>query len=273
LKVKKYNWARFKINNSRDQQLAALLLRSKSEPGIGRQETGKNPLVIVCHGFTGSKEGRGQAVAMGEQLSLLGYSTLLFDFAGSGESDGENHDRTLSGQVEDLAAVVEWVRQEGFGPIILCGRSFGGSTALSFAAGDQQIDAVCTWAAVARLEELFLTLIGGDAAGPADELVTIENEEGQLTLKRRFFQDLSKHHLTACAAAVSPGSLLIVHGSADQSVPPEDAKILYQAAGEPKKLVIIEGADHRFSSHTEAVWQTFFSWLKELPLHRLTDLN
>jgi putative redox protein len=266
--VEKINWIQFRIKNNRDQHLAALLLRSKSEPDSGRQETGKNPLVIVCHGFTGSKESRGQALAMGEELALLGYGTLLFDFAGSWESDGEDRDRTLSGQVDDLAAIVRWARQKGFGPIILSGRSFGGSTVLSYAARDQQIDAVCTWAAVTRLERLFLPLIGGSAAGPAEELVTIKSEEGQLALKRRFFQDLSKHDLVSCAAAISPRSLLIVHGSADQSVPVEDAEILYQAAGEPKKLVIIEGADHRFSGHTEKVWQAFFSWLAKVESDR-----
>ena len=271
--MEEINWTQFRIKNNRDQRLAALLLRSKSEPDSGRQETGKNPLVIVCHGFTGSKEGRGQALAMGEQLALLGYGTLLFDFAGSGESDGENRDRTLSGQVDDLAAIVRWARQQSFGPIILSGRSFGGSTVLSYAARDQQIDAVCTWAAVTRLERLFLPLIGGSAAGPAEELVTIKSEEGQLALKLKFFQDLSQHDLASCAAAISPRSLLIVHGSDDQSVPAADAEILYQAAGEPKKLVIIEGADHRFSSHTDQVWQAFFSWLEELPLHRLSNLN
>ncbi len=262
--MSKENWLRFKITNCRGQQLAALLLRSELERKQGISKTGNRSLVIVCHGFTGSKEGRGQALAMGEQLTLLGYSTLLFDFAGSGESDGENRDRTLSGQVEDLAAIVMWARQEGFGPIILSGRSFGGSTVLSYAAQDRQIDAVCTWAAVARLERLFLPLIGGDAAGSADELITLKNEEGQLALKRRFFQDLSKHDLTSCAAAISPRSLLIVHGSADQSVPAEDAEILYRAAREPKKLTIIEGADHRFSNHTDQVWQTFFSWLTKV---------
>jgi uncharacterized protein len=268
LTVENKNWIPFRVRNNREQDLAALLLRSDPLAGGDRRKTASEPLVIVCHGFTGSKEGRGQALAMGEQLALLGYGTLLFDFAGSGESDGEDRDRTLSGQVEDLAAVVGWARQGGYGPIILSGRSFGGSTVLSYAAKDRQIEAVCTWAAVTRLERLFLPLVGGDAAGPAEELVIIKNEEGQLALKRRFFQDLSRHDLTSCAAAISPRSLLIVHGSADQSVPPEDAEILYQSAGEPKKLVIIEDADHRFSEHTEEVWRSFFRWLEEILINK-----
>ena len=258
------SWIPFSIRNNREQNLAALLLSSDSLAGGDRRKAASGPLVIVCHGFTGSKEGRGQALAMGEKLALLGYGTLLFDFAGSGESDGEDRDRTLSGQVEDLAAVVEWARREGFGSIILTGRSFGGSTVLSYAALDRQIAAVCTWAAVARLDQLFLPLIEGNAAGPAEELVTVKSDEGRLVLKRRFFQDLGRHNLSSCAAAIAPRSLLIIHGSADQSVPAEDAKILYQSAGEPKKLVIIEGADHRFSGHINQVWQAFFSWLEDL---------
>lgn len=69
--MKDKNWIRLRIKNNRKQQLAALFLKSKPGKGSDRQKSGANPLVIVCHGFTGSKEGRGQALAMGEQLALL----------------------------------------------------------------------------------------------------------------------------------------------------------------------------------------------------------
>jgi len=220
--------------------------------------------VVVCHGFTGSKEGGGQAIAMGEELSARGFGTLLFDFAGCGESEGNWEDLTLTGQIEDLAAVVEWCRYEGFNRIILTGRSFGGSTVLGYAARDKAIAAVCTWAAVARPDHLFLRFAEGRLDGPADELIMIEGEEGKLELKRGFFLDLAKHNLLECAAAISPRSLLVIHGSADESVPCGDADLIYDAASEPKKLVIIEGADHRFSNHIDQVWSIFFNWLSTI---------
>jgi len=46
-------------------------------------------------------------------------------------------------------------------------------------------------------------------------------------------------------------------------VPCGDADLIYNAASEPKKLVIIEGADHRFSNHIDRVWEVFFDWLRE----------
>ncbi|MDW7739003.1 MAG: alpha/beta hydrolase [Bacillota bacterium] len=250
------NWQSFRVKNRRDQKLAAMLRKSN---------TPDSTLIIVCHGFTGSKEGQGQAVEIGEQLYNRGYSTLLFDFAGSGESEGVNKERTLSNQVEDLEAIVTWAKQEDFNRIILSGRSFGGSTVLSYSALDKDITAVCTWAAVARLERLFLPLIGGKLEGPADEVIKLESEEGCLELKRRFFLDLRNHDMLKYAAEVAPRSFLLVHGTNDESVPPKDAELIYDAAAEPKKLVWIEGADHRFSGYKEQVWKTFFSWLDNLP--------
>jgi len=43
---------------------------------------------------------------------------------------------------------------------------------------------------------------------------------------------------------ISPRSVLIVHGSEDKSVPPESAQILFEAAGEPKRLWLVSGAEH-----------------------------
>ena len=45
-------------------------------------------------------------------------------------------------------------------------------------------------------------------------------------------------------AAIAPRPLLIIHGSADRTIPVEHAYRLYAAAGTPKELWIGEGADH-----------------------------
>ena len=255
------DWQALKITNRQNISLSALLRNVMSHEKTGSSLHRNSSLVVVCHGFTGSKEGGGQAIAMGEDLSARGFSTLLFDFAGCGESEGNWEDLTLTGQIEDLAAVVEWCRCEGFSRIILTGRSFGGSTVLGYAARDRAIAGVCTWAAVARPDHLFLRYAEGLLEGSPDELMVIEGEEGKLELKRGFFLDLAKHDLLKCAAAVSPRSLLVLHGSADESVPLRDAELIYNAAAEPKKLMIIEGADHRFSNHIDQVWSIFFNWL------------
>ncbi len=255
------DWQAMQIRNRKAFKLAALLKTAKHHEERNGASSQKSALIIVCHGFTGSKEGSGQAVAMGNELASLGFSTLLFDFAGCGESEGNWEDLTLTGQIEDLGAVVEWSRLQGFERIVLTGRSFGGSTVIGYTARDKDINAVCTWAAVARPDQLFSHFIKGRETGAADELLTIESDEAPLKLRRAFFNDLARHDLPGCAAAISPRKLLVIHGSADQSVPCADAELIYQSAAEPKKMVIIDGADHRFSDHTNQVWALFFDWL------------
>ncbi len=258
-------WHNITINNGEGLALSALLRRGGSDD-TGEKEGGNKGLIIACHGFTGSKEGSGRAPAMGEALARSGYSTLLFDFAGCGKSEGSWENLSLSGQIADLAAVADWCRREGFGKIILNGRSFGGTTALCYAAQDRDIAAVCTWAAVARPKKLFENRVTGrnDLKGDPDEIIKLQGEEGTAAIKRRFFYDLRKHDPLKDAAAISPRPLLIIHGSADQSVPVEEARQLYNRAREPKKLLVLEGADHRFSEHLEHVWKAFFGWLERI---------
>lgn len=201
---------------------------------------------------------------MAEELAKTGFSTLLFDFAGCGESDGSFTDITLSSHTADLGAVVNWSRQNGFENIILTGRSFGGSTIINYASRDKNIKAACTWAAVARLGDLFNSFTQAEITGPPEHLTSIHGNEGTVYLKNGFFYDLQKHNLLNAAAKLDLQGLLIIHGSADESVPVKDAHLLYQASPEPKQLSIIEDADHRFSDHIRPVWDLFFSWLRQI---------
>ncbi|MFO7951653.1 MAG: alpha/beta hydrolase [Bacillota bacterium] len=245
-------WQKLHILNDRNLGLSALLCEVCSR------------VVVVCHGFTGSKEGGGRALDMGEQLSNLEFSTLLFDFSGCGESEGCFEDISLSGQVGDLGCVVSWCQNNGFNEIILTGRSFGGSTALAYASNDRNIKALCTWAAVARPAKLFKSFINNHSEPPSGNLVAIEGEGEILYLKKDFFSDLENHDLLKYASRIAPRHYLIIHGSKDQSVPVEDAHLLYDSAKHPKKLAIIEGADHRFTGKIEEVWTVFFDWLEGL---------
>lgn len=255
-----------KITNRQGLKLAALLFRTQRTPEQGGSMA---PLVIVCHGFTGGKEGGGGAVSMAVELAGLGFDTLLFDFTGCGESGGVWEEITLSRQVEDLSAVTGWARSRGYREIILNGRSFGGATVLAYAAADRGIAAVGTWAAVARPLHLFSGFAGKNInpGGPAGEEIILHDGTGSICLQKRFFQDLHYHDLPGCAARIAPRPLLLIHGTADEVVPLADAQLLFRAAGEPKKMVLVEGADHRFTHHRRQVWDIFFNWL-----HRSREL-
>lgn len=246
-------WQRVKFKNSAGLNLAGLLHAAENKTG---------PVVIVCHGFTGSKEGGGMAQAMGEELGARGCNVLLFDFRGNGESEGKFEDLTLSGQIDDLKSAVDWCIAAGMGPVFTLGRSFGGTTVICHAAADPRVAGVCSWAAPARLVELFNEFTEGPAGDDGD-LYALAGEEGVIYLRKAFFDDLAGFDVPALAGKIAPRSLLVIHGESDDVVPPEDADLIFTGAGEPKKLVKVPGADHQFSRHHRTVWDIYFNWLEK----------
>ena len=235
--------------NGRGQKLAALFY-----PAAGKT------LLVVCHGFTGSKEGRGRALAMAQRAAELGYPTFLFDFAGCGESEGDFAGVTLSGHIDDLKCALDYCRAAGYRRAVTVGRSFGGTTVLCHAADDGRVAGVCTWAAPADPYRLFSALRGETAQ---TGLVPLHGDAGTVYVREAFFSDLASYDVPARAAAVSPRPLLVVHGSADAVVPPDDALAIYSRAGQPKELFIVPGADHQFTDHYREVWEAMFSWLQK----------
>lgn len=240
------------FTNKKGHRLAGLLFQAAKKD---------RPVVIVCHGFTGSKEGRGSAVEMAVLLQKKGFSTLLFDFAGCGESQGRFEELTLSGHIDDLTCALDFCLEKGLGPAVTLGRSFGGTTAICQAAFDTRVKGVCTWAAPASLLELFLGLTDQDLPGDEDSLVTLAGSEGVIYLKRSFFTDLSSYDVLSCASLVSPRPVLVIQGTRDEVVPPAEAAAIFSSAGHPRDLILVEGADHQFSAHHREVWAIFMDWL------------
>ncbi|MFX4260565.1 alpha/beta hydrolase [Pelotomaculum propionicicum] len=246
-----YKWRELTFSNDRGLNLAGLLYTGP-EPGT---------IVIVCHGFTGSKEGGGKALVMAEELGERGYSTLLFDFSGCGESEGSFSDISLSGHINDVKCSVDLCLDLGYKSIIIVGRSFGGSAVLCLGGTDKRTAGVSCWSAPAEPFKLFSERLKVD---PAHEngLVPLSGQSGTVLVKNSFFEDLKIHNAARCASLISPRPLLVVHGEADDVVPLSNAENIYKAAGGPKTIKIISGADHQFSGHYHEVWSAFFNWLE-----------
>ena len=247
-----YQWRKVNLTNYRSLKLAGLLYSTSGHTG---------PVVIGCHGMTGSKEGNGQALKMAEELGCRGWSTFLFDFTGVGESEGSFKELTLTRQVDDLTCAVDWCRAQGFTRIVTQGRSLGGSTVLCHAARDSRVAGACTWAAPANLRDLIVGMTEDPPLSPGYEAAP--DNQVFVYLKQDFLHDLEGYELTVCAALIAPRPLLVIHGSKDLSVSPVEAGVIYNAARQPKELALVEGGDHQFTEHYPRVWEIFFSWLEK----------
>ncbi|MAH42743.1 alpha/beta hydrolase, partial [archaeon] len=62
---------------------------SKGDKLVGiLSDSGSKTIVIMCHGFTSSKES-GTYINLEKMLNEKGIATFRFDFYGHGESDGK----------------------------------------------------------------------------------------------------------------------------------------------------------------------------------------
>ena len=188
--------------------------------------------IITCHGLFSSKDSD-KFQNLAEVFSKNHYFVLRFDFSGCGESEGRIEDTTVSGRMEDLKAALAFVRKEiplkGL-PIGLLGSSMGGYIALHLAALDSSIKAVVAWATPFSF----------------DGLREVIEKNNQTPLKEAFYRDATRHDVSTALSRTK--NLLFIHGDEDELVPLGHAQKLYGVAQEPKKLIVVPGADHTFSN-------------------------
>ena len=85
-------------------------------------------------------------VGYARELARAGYPTLRFDFRGSGQSDGEFEDFTLSRGAEDLQAAVDLlVERTGVEHVLLIGWRLAGTLCMRVAARDARVEQLALW--------------------------------------------------------------------------------------------------------------------------------
>ncbi len=68
---------------------------------------------------------------------------------------------------------------------------------------------------------------------------------------------------TRTVERLSPRSLLLVHGTADQILDAEASRDIYSRAGEPKRIELYEGAGHSLKSCADELFELARVWLLE----------
>ncbi|MGI6513830.1 MAG: alpha/beta hydrolase [Syntrophomonadaceae bacterium] len=245
---------KYYITNQEGSRLACLLFLPAGKPRFQ---------LVVAHGFRGAKENSGRIYGFAKKVTALGGSLTAFDFAGSGESEGSFSDMTLSRQVGDLQAVIGHVLDRDKSPLILLGRSFGGSTVLVTAAREPRVTALVLWSAPVFLTETFFKVKPHELFLPGEPL-QLADEKGPFTLNPGFAQDLLQHNFTEYLRAIGNKPMLVIHGEKDTDVDPRNARFLGEQALGEVEVHIVPEADHRFTEHHPLRDQITLQWLDNL---------
>jgi uncharacterized protein len=191
------------------------------------------PAILYLHGVRWNLTGQLFRI---QQLRALGYSVLAIDYRGFGKSQG---DLPSEASVYEDARIA-WERLQVLQPDpalrLIYGHSLGGAIAVDLAAelGQEAARNGSTVPARGLVIESTFTSLGDIATAMADTSLPVR------WLLSQKFDSIDK-----IGEINMP--LLVVHGGADRYVPPRFSEQLFNAAQEPKRLLLVPGATHNNS--------------------------
>lgn len=156
-------------------------------------------------------------------LNAFGFPVLRFNFRGTGLSHGE-HDQGR-GEQEDVRSALDWLEQEFHLPLIFAGFSFGAAVGIEVACDDERVKA---------------------AIGLGVPVSAVDD------------RNYDFEFLKACGKPK-----LFVSGSRDQFGGRAKLERMVNGLPEPKRLVIIESADHFFEGRLSEMRAAIESWVQE----------
>ncbi|MBT7903755.1 prolyl oligopeptidase family serine peptidase [Candidatus Woesearchaeota archaeon] len=228
------------------------------------------PAVILLHDLNSHSQHE-LIINLSNFLVAQGLLVLRFDFHGHGSSEGTLQEFNITQQMDDLNCAIDYLKTLDIidsNKIGIYGHGMGADAAIIAIADDEKTNIACM-------------ILHAPRADLNDHInsrfLDIELEEMKQKgfikhgihgrIDRTFFDNLKKHApLDEIQKIKIP--LLFIHGTNDFAIPVVNSKSLFLKAIEPKRLELVEGADHEFRNveHREYFFevcsQWFNKWLK-----------
>lgn len=202
--------------------------------------------VVLVHGFMAYRT-KPKWRVLAEGLARR-FTVFTFDLRGHGQSEGA----CTGGELEalDVEAVVAHARGRGFRRVVTVGASLGGIAVVRHAALHRDIDA----AVAISTPALWVT----SPSKAVRRMTWVFTSRFGRALARRVMG--TRIHLSwgdpeppaELVARIAPLPLLLVHGEDDHFFPASDAQMLFERAGEPKRLWIVPHFGHAEDGFTPA---------------------
>lgn len=238
----------------------------------------RKPGIALCHGFTATKELILPEYA--RAFAEAGMVALAFDYRGFGESDGPPGRLIARRQIEDIRNAVTFLRsisEVDPGRVGLWGTSYGAGNVIVAAAEDPRVRCVTAQVGFAdggrRMRER-----PAEETAPLRAMIEAERAKRVLTneptlvdplqllndpetvaffsearkthprlsrpISMEFLESTMEHRPISAAGDLVDCPLLLIAAELDIVTPARDSKELYEAAPEPKRLVVLPGIRH-----------------------------
>jgi fermentation-respiration switch protein FrsA (DUF1100 family) len=191
----------------------------------------KAPVIFYLHGARWNLTGHVRRI---EQLRRFGFSVFAIDYRGFGKSDGDLPSEQMC--YEDASAGWAWLakQQPDAARRFIYGHSLGGAVAIDLAARLASNDGGKGPQARGLIVESSFTSLPDVAAELSFSWLPTN-----LILSQKF------DSIQKIKSVDIP--VLVVHGAGDRFIPARFSQALYQAAPNPKKLLLIENGSHNNS--------------------------
>jgi alpha/beta superfamily hydrolase len=235
----------------------------------------KPPCVVFLHGYTGNRmEDHCLFVKAARDICANGVACLRFDFRGSGESQGNFAEITVDGEIQDALRAIEYLGHLGsvnMNRLGLVGLGLGGSIAAAVAA-KRQVTSLALWAPSAMVDYMVERggrIIRDPYAWLPENFKAAIKKTGRVDIGgfmrgKAYFESLKSIDPLRDIARYD-GPVLIVQGSEDEVTMPINSEYMYDHARGRRLLVVVDGADHTFSSVSweNQVIETTRMWFAE----------